>query len=155
MSPRFPRLAARAGVAALVLVGLVAQGSIGRQNLSPDTANFLNQPDVDAALWIVSHTANGDVVMAGQAAIVHRVTGRRVVGFPVTSDADAIMSRIREQGVKFLVVKIGEKNPYFLPVEEERLRAVARQFPGALRLAQRGAGYEVFGVGADDADRRG
>lgn len=93
--------------------------------------------------------------MAGQAAIVHRVTGRHVVAFPVTSDPQAIMSRIQEQGVRFLVVKTTETNPYFLPVEEERLRALTHRYPGALRLAQRGPGYEVFDVGVGASERPG
>jgi hypothetical protein len=99
---------------------------------------FLNHPDVDAALWLAAHTTSTDVVMAGQAPIVHRVTGLHVVVFPATSDPRAIMSRMQEQGVRFLVVKTMERYPYSLPVEEERLRALTLRFPGALRLAQRG-----------------
>jgi len=99
--------------------------------------------------------------MAGQEAIVHYVTGYRVVPFPVTSDALVLKSVIDRFNVRYVVVYRNERYPYFLPTEEARLSALARAYPGFLVVAHETDDFGVYRIsdtsasGASTAGRPG
>jgi hypothetical protein len=138
-------LARRAGavvLALLVLAGGASQLSIARANMRPDPTRYLHYPSVDAARWIAANTREYDAVMATHYAIVHRICGRLVVPFPVSSDPVLIHGVQVERGVSYLLVL--DQSPYFLPTEEERLRRLEESYPGSYHLAHRGPRYRLF-----------
>jgi len=84
--------------------------------------------------------------MAGNVAVIHRLTGRFTAFFPPTADEQAILDAIRHHQVRFLVVcrlRAGEQ-PYFRPSEEQRLHRLQRLAPYLLRLVHESPDYFIF-----------
>jgi hypothetical protein len=133
-----------ATIAVLVVIGLVVDVRIARQNLGPD---LTPQPAVEAAHWLQSHAPPGAVFMALNFAIIHRITGHQVVPFPVTSDAKLITQAMRARDVAFLVIEHVPGEPsYYTPDEQQRLARVEGEFPGLLRPVHRTSDYDVLRV---------
>jgi hypothetical protein len=125
-----------------VAIGLFQQLVAARSNLAPNPATFVNDPAVQAASWL--RGAPDGVMMAQQYEIIHRLTGRTIQPFPVTSDARAIVEIAREARVRYMVVSRPIKDEYFFPTEEERLERIDRSYPGLLHLVQQGRNYRIF-----------
>ena len=143
---RRSRLALAGRVLALGLLGAGLAGAwpLLRQNLAPDPARFRHAATVEAAAWIMQHTPAGEAVMAGHHAIAHRLIGRLVVPFPVSSDPALILRVMHENDVRWLVVVDPGSRPYFFPTEpmrEERLRELLET---DLELAHEQPGYRVL-----------
>jgi hypothetical protein len=130
------------GVLGLALTGVVQSAQSARENLNPDPTTFLHYPATDASAWI--RGAKQGKVMAQQSAIVHRLTGRRVVVFPATTDPRIIVTLLEREMVRYLVVSDQVKDEYILPSEEERFRLIELAYPNRLRLVHRGPGYRIF-----------
>ena len=84
--------------------------------------------------------------MAGQTAILHRLTGRRVVSFPISSDPQVIVEAISRANIRYLVVEDRVKNEYFFPPEEDRYRQIERAYPHMFELVHNGPGYRVLAI---------
>ena len=142
---RWIRLGAGTCVFILVIVGITLQLRIGIRNLSPDPSTYLHYPSVSAAKWVEEHTPVSEVLMAGQDVIVYRVSGRRVIPFPVTTDARLIVGTMRLYGVKDLIVltRTGADSLY-LPRESDRLAILMRSYSKFFRLVNSGPGYQIF-----------
>ncbi|MBZ5700351.1 MAG: glycosyltransferase family 39 protein [Acidobacteriia bacterium] len=145
-----PLLGGLAGLLALVALGLFLQLGMGMANLSPDPSKFLHYPSVDAAQWIARNALPTDVVMAGQEAIVHRISGRRVILFPVSSNSQMIMDVLRNRDVRYLIVlQDTNKHPFFFPTEDQRWRSLSAAYPEAFGLVRHGPGYEIYQVAGE------
>jgi 4-amino-4-deoxy-L-arabinose transferase-like glycosyltransferase len=149
-----PFLASSSALILLVGMGFLMQMRIGRANLSPDPTKFLQYPSVDAAKWIESNALPTDVVMAGQEAIVHRISRRRIIQFPVTSNIHLIMETIQNHNVSYLIV-LEELNqhPFFFPTEDERWQSLSGSFPEEFRLVHKGPGYAIYRVASESTAR--
>jgi hypothetical protein len=84
--------------------------------------------------------------MAQQSSIIHRLSGRRIEDFPVTSDPQAIVDAVAREKVRYLVINDQVEYEYFYPTEEERWRQIERAYPSMFRLVHKGPGYRVFEV---------
>ena len=84
--------------------------------------------------------------MAQQSEIVHRLSGRRVVSFPITSDPQLIAATIAREKVRYLLVNDQVQSEYFFPTEAERWRRIERAYPFMFQLVHEGPGYRVFEV---------
>ena len=125
--------------------GSLLQLSIGIAELVCGPIQVLHYPSVDAAKWIASNALPTEVVMAGQESIVHRISGRRVILFPVSSNPQMIMDVLRNQGVRYLIVlEETNKHPFFFPTEDQRWRSLFAGYPEAFRLVRQGLGYEIY-----------
>ena len=102
----------------------------------------------EAADWIAGHTRLNDTVMAQQISIVHRISGRKVVYFPVAvrSDANFIMEMICRHRVMFIVVITSSRGSNLRPTESERVSLLVENLPQSLVLVQRGDLYEIYRV---------
>ena len=140
------------GVPILVLsigIGLAEQARITVANLKTGPASPTQARTIGVAGWL-SMQSRDPVVMAQQTAILHRLTGLRMVSFPVVSnDAAGLIARtIRQHGVSYLVVADpgpGEDD-YYHPTEQERFRALVSVQPDCCQLAYAAGGYEVYRV---------
>jgi hypothetical protein len=128
--------------AGLVFVGLVQQAAIARSNVSPDPTSFRHFSSADFASWL--HGAGDGVVMAEQVEIVHRLSARRVMAFPITSDPNIILTSVRREHVRFVMVSDPMEYPYFYPTEDERWRLVEAAEPSLFQLVHRGPGYRIY-----------
>jgi hypothetical protein len=129
-------------VVLMCAVGVFQQAAISRTNQAPDPSLFSHYPAADCALWL--RTAGEGVVMAGQWAILHRLTARRVVSFPITSDPQVIVEVVRRENIRYLVVEDHVKDEYFFPPEEDRYQQIERAYSHMFELVHSGPGYRVF-----------
>jgi hypothetical protein len=129
-------------IVALLTVGFLQQILLARGNLAPQPSSFVHYPAAQSASWL--RAAPEGVVMAQQLEIIHRLTGRKVQQFLVTSDPKAIVEAAKDQHVRYLVVSRPVKDEYFAPSEEQRYALIDRAFPGLLQLVHEGAGYRIF-----------
>jgi hypothetical protein len=138
-------------VGILLAAGLFQQAAIARTNLAPDPSKYLHYTAADCAAWL--RTAGVGAVMTQQFAIIHRLSGRRTVSFPITSDPQLIVDTATREKVRYLVVNDGVKYEYFSPTEEERWRNIERAYPLMFQLVYRGPGYRVFEVKITTVER--
>ena len=131
-------------VGVLLAVGVFQQAAIARTNLAPDPSKYRHYSSADCASWL--RTAGDGAVMAQQSAIIHRLSGRRTVSFPITSDPQLIADTVTREKVRYLVVNDQVEHEYFLPTEEERWRNIERTYPLMFQLVHRGPGYRVYDV---------
>ncbi|MCW5963100.1 MAG: hypothetical protein KIT83_03600 [Bryobacterales bacterium] len=131
-------------VALLMSTGVYQQAVAARENLHPDPSGFRHAASVDAARWL--RQAPPGNVMAGQLAVVHRLTMRPCIPFPISSDSELIASLIHNRDVRYLVVCDRLPFEYFEPDEETRLSSLQRAHPRLLRDIHRGPGYRIFQV---------
>lgn len=127
-----------------LLLGLRQIRVTMRENMSPTYVNYRHAASVEAAEWL--RKARGGPVMAGQFAMLHRLTSRTVVPFPVTSDPVLIADVLRERNVQLLVVSNRQEFEYFEPDEETRLARLQSAFPALLSEAHSGEGFRIFRV---------
>ena len=84
--------------------------------------------------------------MAQQSAVVHRLSGRKVVDFPITSDPKLIMTVVMREKVRYVMVSDRVAYEYYSPTEEERWQRIESTYPSAFHGVRRGPGYRVFEV---------
>jgi hypothetical protein len=113
-------------VAGLVLIGVVREAQVARENLS---AGEIWVPDVEAGLWLRVHTAPDSVVMARDSSTVHHYAERKSVWFAPISDPGVLLDGMARHGVDYVVV-VKHAQPYYLPDDDycfDRLLAVHAQ----------------------------
>jgi len=112
--------------AVLLLVGLAVDTRIARENLhtrdSRATENTgpseLLSEDVDAGLWLRSHTSEQSVVMARSWPTVSHYSERKVIWFPPISNPNVLLDGILRHRVDYVVVTTHE-HPYYLPDDDQ------------------------------------
>ena len=82
--------------------------------------------------------------MAEQVEIVHRLSDRKVMAFPITSDPNVILASVRRENVRFVMVSDPMEYPYFFPTEDERWRRVEAAEPSLFHLVHKGPGYRIY-----------
>ena len=144
-----PRAAGSLGLGLLMAIGLYGQARMGHANLRPDPTTYLHHAAWSSAQWLRSQAAPRVVVMAQQAAIIHRLTGLRTVRFPATANVELIRGTLRKHGVQYLVVNDPVQHEYLLPGELERYQLLSARYPGLAQLAHRGPGCRIFRIQGD------
>jgi hypothetical protein len=135
-------------VVALVALGLRTQSVMAVDNMNANPQTYLHYPSTQAAMWISGHVSSHDVVMAQQISLIHRITGRRVVSFPISSDPHRIMEEIRHNQVKFLVVNTSSQMTYYRPTEAERIHLLRDRYSASLELVHRERSLQIFRIRA-------
>jgi hypothetical protein len=143
---RVTQLLGIAVVGALVVVGLMMQLEMGRDNLNPNSASNRLSSDGRAALWINSHTDTNAVVMARQVPIVYHYSNRKVVWFPPSSDSQLLMDGIVRNKVNFVMV-VRREEDYYLPPDEVCFAPLILAYPQNLRLVFTDPDIRIFQVG--------
>jgi hypothetical protein len=147
----------------LLLAAIVALGAYGisvqaGQNLHPDPAHFTNAKTVQVAEWVKQNTQSSDVIMNDEYAILHRLTGRRTVRFPLFTDPAVITQRIMVDRVDFIVVPQEQRFEYYRPSIMRRFAAVRALHPQMFTMVHTfdwGTVYRVHRAGiAARAHRR-
>ena len=125
--------------------GLAADLEIGRTNL-----NFSANPnripaDVQAGLWIHSHTDPNAVVMAVQVPTVYHYAERKVVWFPPSSNPQLLMEGIERHHVDYVIV--AERiSPFYLPADDDCFAPLQRAYPDAFRPVLQTKQFRIFQV---------
>ncbi|NNL84361.1 MAG: hypothetical protein HKP27_01855 [Myxococcales bacterium] len=132
---------ARVALAASLLLG-----SVGVLRLAQDNREGgpLQHPEtIAAAEWLNERSAPEDVLMAGREGVLHTLTGRRTVPFPVTSDPGVLYDVIGAHGIRYALILEHEPFPYFRPDEITRWKGFESAYPKAARTVHRGPGYRI------------
>jgi hypothetical protein len=139
-------------VAAVLLFALFIAGSFlahavsAAKAMHPDLRHLRHYPSILASRWIEDHTPPDAVIMAEQTAILHRLTGRRLVPIPATADPRLVASIVRERHIGILVV---EERKGFRQPDSRALLAVLQQSKSyRLDLLARGQDYAIYGLAA-------
>jgi len=140
-------------VAALVLIGIVSDTRIARENLNAQdfigvretgTYEFLAR-EVEAGVWLRSNTPSDSVVMARHWPTVYHYAERKLIWFAPISDPGVLFAGIVRHGVDYVVV-IKHSAPYYLPDDDycfdQLLVAHAEKF----RLVLHRANLRIFQV---------
>lgn len=130
-------------VASLIFFGISEQWSMRRGNLDLTSPQHRPPTDLEAALWVRDHTDSSAVIMARQVPITYHYSGRNMVWFPPSANAQILMEGIRRYKVNYVVL-IRRKQSYFLPPEEDCFAAVLADNPGAFRLASENTKFRVY-----------
>ena len=140
-------------VTGAVLIGIGSDIRIARENLN--TSGLVNAErtgvveilaqEVEAGLWLRSHTPPDSVVMARHWPTVRHYAERKLVWFPPISNPGVLLEGIVKHGVDYVVV-VKHAEPYYLPDDDycfDRLLAAhAKNF----RLVLQRGNLRIFKV---------
>ncbi|MGA1841266.1 MAG: ArnT family glycosyltransferase [bacterium] len=130
----------------IVIFGYIQQYSIAYKNINPDPTTFNHYKSVEASKWIKKNLNSNEIIMAGQYAIIHRITKNKTIPFPVTENTEEIIDIIKEKNVDYLVVLDPTKYPYFLPQEKERLDKIIDKNAKLISFTHREKGFSIFRI---------
>jgi hypothetical protein len=137
----FARRTAPVALAASLLLGSAGVLRLAQENRE---GGPIQHPEIIAAAeWLNEHSAPGEVLMAGREGVLHALSGRRAIPFPVTSDPELLHDVIGAHGIRYAVILEHEPFPYFRPDEITRWKGFASAYPEAARTVHRGPGYRV------------
>ena len=129
----------------LMATGLSAELDIGRANLHFSSNADRIPPDVEAGLWIHSHTEPNVVVMAVQVPTVYHYAQRKVVWFPPSSNPQLLMEGIERYHVDYIIVA-ERTSPFYLPSDDDCFAPLQRTYPGAFVPVLQTKKFRVFHV---------
>ena len=140
-------------VTALVLIGIVSDTRIARENLNALDFNNTQETgaygflatEVEAGLWLRSNTPSDSVVMARHWPTVYHYARRKLVWFAPISDPRVLLEGIVRHGVNYVVV-VKHGIPYYLPDDDDcfdRLLAIDQD---KFRLVLERANLRIFKV---------
>jgi hypothetical protein len=140
-------------VTALVLIGIVSDARIARENLNAPDFNNIQETgtyeflatEIEAGLWLRSNTPSDAVVMARHWPTVYHYAQRKLVWFAPISDPHVLLEGIVRHGVNYVVV-VKHGTPYYLPDDDycfDRLLAIYRD---KFRLVLERANLRIFKV---------
>jgi len=132
-------------ITAEVGIGIARETRLGLDNLAFDVTTRPSYPDIEAARWLRTHTADTAVVMARQVDVVYHYSRRKVIWFPPISEAWTLMDGIHKYGVQFVVVN-HRSSSYWLPPEEECFEALVHTYPASFRPIREGAHVRIYEV---------
>ena len=129
-------------VVSLIVIGVKEQVNILWSNSDSTSAKYV-PPDVPAALWVREHTEPNAVVMARQVPTTFHYSGRNMVWFPPSSNAQILMDGIRKYKVNYVIL-IRRKHSYFLPPEEDCFAAVLKENASSFHLVVDTPEYRIY-----------
>jgi len=140
-------------VMGVVLIGIGIEIQIARENLSiTDLDNAektgideISAPEVEAGVWLRSHTPADSVVMARQLPTVHHYAERKLVWFAPISDPGALLEGIVKHDVDYVVV-VKHDYPYYLPDDDYCFDRLLVAHAGNFRLVLQKANLRIFRV---------
>lgn len=132
------------GLLLLLATGFYQQCQAARENLAGRPGHYRHLGAEHFGAWLRRQPPGA--VMAGQWAIIHRISRRPIVGFPITGNVDTIVDALRRDDIRWLLVCDSERDAYFFPTEAQRRELIDRAQPRLLRAVYRGPSYRVFEV---------
>jgi uncharacterized membrane protein (UPF0136 family) len=153
---RLVRYAGYLIVAGVTLIGIVIEARMARENLSikdPGNAEMtgageISASDVEAGVWLRSHTAPDSVVMASNWPTVYHYAERKLIWFAPISDPGTLFEGIMKHGVDYVVV-VKHASPYYLPDDDYCFDRLLAGHAGNFRLVLQRANLRIFSVDKD------
>ena len=149
-------------IIALICIGLTFDTRIAQENLrlSDSHATESTGPsellpvDVEAGLWLRSHTGDQAVVMARSWPTVSHYADRKVIWFPPISDPNQLLDGILRHRVDYVVVSTHE-NPYYLPDDDYCFAHLLLNHGREFHLVLQRPNLRIFRFDASESARTG
>jgi hypothetical protein len=132
-------------LAGLVATNIAAEIPIGRKNLSPGQIKLENTPDIQAGLWIQTHTDPNAVIASRVVDLVQHYARRRVIWFPPITNPKILMQGMREHRIRYVVI-IDRGFSYYLPAESVCFDILYTGYPEAFRLVEQRSNLRIYEV---------
>jgi hypothetical protein len=138
----------------IILVGIGVSGELksAKKNVGTPDAELTTNTDVNplaseiqAGLWIESHTPVNAIVMARHLPLVYHYSHRQMTWFAPISDPDVLMEGIERHNVNY-VIAIKHKKPYYLPDDDYCFDKLLTKHADAFRLVLQRTDWRVFEV---------
>ena len=147
-------------VTALVLIGISVELRMASENLrvtdllhSEMTGIYeVLAPEVEAGVWLRSHTPADSVIMARHWATVHHYAERKMVWFAPISDPRVLFEGIVRHGIDYIVV-VKHREPYYLPDDDTCFERLLEVHPTTFRLILQSANLRIFLVEKSEIHR--
>jgi len=147
-------------VTALVLIGISVELRMASENLrvtdllhSEMTGIYeVLAPEVEAGVWLRSHTPADSVIMARHWATVHHYAERKMVWFAPISDPRVLFEGIVRHGIDYIVV-VKHREPYYLPDDDTCFERLLEVHPTPFRLILQSANLRIFLVEKSEIHR--
>jgi hypothetical protein len=148
---RLFRYAGYLTVIGVVLIGIVIEMRVARENLHiTDPVNAeetvtgeIMAPEVEAGVWLHSHTPQESVVMARHWPTVYHYAQRKLIWFAPISDPGALLDGILRHGVDYVVV-VHHASPYYLPDDDYCFERLSAAHAESFRLVFQTANLRIF-----------
>jgi hypothetical protein len=132
-------------VTTLVVTSIVADISIGRQNLAFGSIRLDNTPEIQAARWIESHTAPNAIISSRLTPLVYHYSRRRVIWFPPITNPEILMQGVRKHHIQYVVV-VDRKFSYYLPPDVVCFDLLYTAYPLGFRLVEMKGQLRIYEV---------
>ena len=93
--------------------------------------------------------------MARQLDATYHYSGRKVVWFPPSTDAELLLNGIFKYHVDFVVVVTRGKNAYWRPDDDQCFQSLTDRYPERFTLVQAGTREKIYAVVYPDAKHPG
>jgi hypothetical protein len=140
-------------VACLILIAGVSDLRIGRENLNAGASRNMAttgigealSSEVEAGIWLGSHTSPDSVAMARHWPTVYHYSRRKLIWFPPISDPTALFNGIVKHAVAYIVV-VKHAQPYYLPDDEYCFNRLMSAHPESFTLVMQEGDLRIFRV---------
>jgi hypothetical protein len=136
----------------LVTIGVSSEVSLAKENVGIPDSQLMTNTDVNpmaseiqAALWIRSHTPTNSVIMARHLPLVYHYAQRKMVWFAPISNPDVLMEGVGRHNVNFVIV-IKHKIQYYLPDDDYCFERLLAKHADAFRLVFQQPDVRIFEV---------
>jgi hypothetical protein len=136
----------------LFAIGVSSDVSIAKVNVETPDAQFMTDTNVNpmaseiqAGLWIRSHTPANSVLMARHLPLVFHYAQRKMVWFAPISNPGVLMAGIDLHHVDYVVV-IRHKIRYYLPDDDDCFDKLLAKHPEAFRIVRQEPELRIFEV---------
>jgi hypothetical protein len=134
----------------LILIGVAADFSIGRENLVSGRIKFENTPEIQAARWINSHTDPDTIVASRHVELIYHYSGRRVIWFPPITNPKILMDGIRQYHIRYVVI-VDRSFHYYLPPDTTCFELLLNAYPNSFGLVKQQGRLRIYEVLPDSA----
>lgn len=116
------------------------------ENIRLKPENVRNFSIAQAAHWLGNNIAADKIVMAEQKEIVHQISKRKVISFPVLTSGEKIVQTMKNTRTEYLVIINEGKYPYFYPTEEQRFEMISRVEGSTATLLKSDTDYKIYKI---------
>ncbi|HMO17012.1 MAG TPA: hypothetical protein PKA63_00130 [Oligoflexia bacterium] len=130
----------------ILMLSLFKVQDIVAENRSSNKFTSRKAEVYKVADYISNNVPPEKIIVSTEEALLHQLTGHRILPFPITTDSAIFRQLLREYRPSYLVAFDDIEYPYFEPTEIVRIVAINDTYPGLLELEQKGEGYFLYRI---------
>jgi len=130
----------------LVAFGAFKQYQLRIENIRFDGREFEHYRLNNAAEWLREKSDPRDTVMATQSGIIHFLTKRKTIEFPISDNSDLLINTIEQHKVTLLLIEKAKRYEYFIPNDETKLAALRIAHANRFERIMLSGNYQILKV---------